>query len=110
MNAEERLLKAIFENEPQDENGELPDNYPDTNADKIGYALYTLTKSLESISPAIIRLNILESSVKVGCPDIIINNEAKMALRHLLKIKCDVNDVIDEVITVFDRTKIDSKY
>ncbi|HZJ76007.1 MAG TPA: hypothetical protein VFD25_05410 [Clostridia bacterium] len=99
--AEERLLKAIFEVE------EMPEDYPDTNGEKIGYAAYALTKTLEKISPALRRLNRCESLLKIGAPDIIVNNEAKMALRHLIEVKRDVDDAVNEVTAVFESTEVE---
>ena len=98
--SEKKLLYAINK-----EASETPDNYPDTDADKVGYAAYALTKSLERISPAITRLYRCESLCKVGSPNIITNNETRMALGHLIAVKCDIDDAYKEVLEVYNRTK-----
>lgn len=103
--SEKRLLKAVFENKPQDENEGLPDNYPDTDTDKIGYAAYVVTKSLEYISPALQRLYRCEALCKLNPPNIITNNESRMALEHLIRVKRDIDDAYNEVLTVYKRTK-----
>lgn len=111
--SEKRLLKAIFEDkvdkvdkvtDAADDN-ELPDNYPDTDADKIGYAAYVVTKSLEYISPALQRLYRCEALCKLNPPNIITNNESRMALEHLIRAKRDIDDAYNEVLTVYKRTK-----
>lgn len=111
MSPEERLLKAIFGKEwkPKskavDEEDEAEDNYPDTNAEKIGYAQYSLIKSLEYISPALQRLTRLDSLYKCDkLPEIIAHNEARMALDKIVRVKQAVDDAYTEVLTVFKRT------
>lgn len=97
---EKDLLNAIF-NGDEDE-----DNYPDTDAEKIGYAAYALTKSLESISPALNRLYRLKSLYALKeLPDIIAYNEVRMALKHLQVVKMDVDDAIKKAMEVYRRTK-----
>lgn len=105
--AEERLLKAIIGKEFEDD--ELPDNYPDTDADKIGYAGYVVTKSLEYISPALRRLYRCEALCKLDPPKIITNNESRMALEHLIRVKRNIDDAYNEVLTVYKRTKEENK-
>lgn len=109
MSPEERLLKAIFGKEwkPKSKavDEEYDENYPDTNAEKIGYAQYSLIKSLEYISPAIQRLTRLDSLYKCDkLPEIIAHNEARMALDKIVRIKQAVDDAYTEVLTVFKRT------
>ncbi len=103
MNYEEKLLEAIFEDCKEE-----ADNYPDTNAEKAGYAFYVLTKALEPIGNAISRSNRCENFCKLNAPEIILHNEAKMALKHLTMAKSAVDDAYNEISMVFDRTK-DSK-
>ena len=52
---EEHLLKAIFS-----ENEDPDDNYPETYAEKAGYAEYALTHTLQDISAALWRLSRLD--------------------------------------------------
>jgi len=103
--AEKRLLKAIFETEVQKGMGEMPDNFPDTNEDKIGYAAYAATKSLEYLSPALQRLYHCEAFCKLDTPNIITNNEMRMALEYLSRVKCNIDDAYNELLTVYKRTK-----
>lgn len=78
---------------------------PETNADKIGNAAYALTKTLESISPAITRLYRLSGLLKMDAPDIIISNEARMALDHMMRVYRDVGDAIRETREVWESTR-----
>lgn len=105
--SEKRLLKAIFKNEAKDEG--LPDNYPDTDTEKIGYAAYVVTKSLEYISPALQQLYRCEALCKITPPDIITNNEARMAMEHLSRVKRGVDDAYNEVLAVYNRTNYHSQ-
>lgn len=124
LTPEEKLLKAIFDESRDDieelldedcaEDEDYDDNYPDTNLEKIGYALYAVTKSLEYISPAIARLNRLQTLLRVSTeenkmPDVITNNEARMALNHLMRVSGNVEDAFSEVSDVYNRTKGDNK-
>ena len=114
---EERLLKAIFGKaweQSKTADDEYDENYPDTNADKIDYAAYALTKSLERISPALIRLRRLDSLYTVSrggseLPDVIAHNEARMALKHLARAKRDIDDAYNEVMIVLERTAAKGK-
>ena len=99
--AEKRLLTAIFND---NEEGDIPDNYPDTDAEKIGYAAYALTKTLEHISPALQRLYRMEALCKLDAPPIIAHNEARMALEHLRKVKQDMDDAYNETLLVYKRS------
>ena len=75
-----KLLQAIFAEEDTDE-----DNYPETIAEKVSYSEYVLTHNLQYIGKAIDRLSRLSRLFLVadksgGLPDIITNNELRMAL------------------------------
>lgn len=118
LTPEEKLLKAIFDdsrNEPikevdtEDCDDDYDENYPDTNAEKIGYATYALTKSLEYISKALIRLNRLNTLYKVSnngveLPEIIQHNECRMALENLNLVRGNILDVYKEVADVYKNT------
>ena len=101
-----RLLKAIFAEEDTDE-----DNYPETITDKVGYAEYVLTHSLEHIGKAIDRLSRLSRLLLVaerhenGLPDIITNNELRMALEPLLMVRENVNEITDYLLESYRETK-----
>ena len=104
-----RLLKAIFAEEDTDE-----DNYPETITDKVGYAEYVLTHSLEYIGKAIDRLSRLSRLFLVagksgGLPDIITNNELRMALEPLLRVREDVNEITDYLLESYRETKPEDK-
>ena len=104
---EERLLKAIFgENEDSD------DNYPETYAEKAGYAEYALTHTLQDISAALWRLSrlnkLLFASEKDGentLPDIITNNEVRMALQPILRVENDVSEIAEMLTEIYIETK-----
>ena len=107
--ATKRLLKAIFAEEDTDE-----DNYPETITDKVGYAEYVLTHSLEYIGKAIDRLSRLSRLFLVadksrGLPDIITNNELRMALEPLLRVREDVNEITDYLLESYRETKPEDK-
>lgn len=121
----ERLLKAIFAKDETEKEPVTPgqekklkdaiaadyeddladDSYPDTDADKIGYAAYVVTKSLEYISPALQRLYRCEALCKLDTPNIITNNESRMALERLIRAKRNIDEAYNEVLTVYKRTK-----
>ena len=104
---EERLLKAIFS-----ENEDPDDNYPETYAEKAGYAEYALTHTLQDISAALWRLSRLDrllfASEKDGentLPDIITNNEVRMALQPILRIENDVSEIAEILTEIYIETK-----
>ena len=104
---EERLLKAIFS-----EKDDADDNYPETYAEKAGYAEYALTHTLQDISAALWRLSRLDrllfASEKDGentLPDIITNNEVRMALKPLLQVENDVNEITEMLLEIYNETK-----
>ena len=104
-----KLLNAIFAEEDTDE-----DNYPETITDKVGYAEYVLTHSLEYIGKAIDRLSRLSRLFFVadksgGLPDIITNNELRMALEPLLMVREDVNEITDYLLESYRETKPEDK-
>ena len=104
---EERLLKAIFS-----EKEEPDDNLPQTYAEKAGYAEYALTHTLQDISAALWRLSRLDrllfASEKDGehtLPDIITNNEVRMALTPLLRVENDVSEITEMLAEIYYETK-----
>ena len=104
---EERLLKAIFS-----EKDDADDNYPETYAEKAGYAEYALTHTLQDISAALWRLSRLDrllfASEKDGentLPDIITNNEVRMALTPLLRVENDVSEITEMLAEIYYETK-----
>lgn len=109
MTPEERLLRALFTKSEQDE---MPDNYPETYFEKADYALFCLHKVLEYLSPALVRasqlcglLRVSEKDRKNTLPDIITHNESRMALKHLIMVKRDVDDAYQEILSIFENTK-----
>jgi len=104
-----RLLHAIFAEEDTDE-----DNYPETIADKVSYSEYVLTHNLQYIGKAIDRLSRLSRLFLVadksgGLPDIITNNELRMALEPLLRVREDVNEITDYLLESYRETKPEDK-
>ena len=110
---EELLLKAIFNEaeglEPED------DNYPSTHIEKVGYAEFVLTNTLGNIGKAIQRLSRLHRLLIItdksgnGLPDIITNNEIRMAIKPILHIENDVKDVLDMLIPIYKETKTETQ-
>ena len=106
----ERLLKAIFAKSSEDPD----DNYPDTMKEKVGYCQYVTTHLLEDLSKTINRLSRLYSLLAVAekdgkneLPDIITNNELRMALVPLMRIKSDVGEVTDMLSGLYRDTEVD---
>ena len=104
-----RLLQAIFAEEDADE-----DNYPETIADKVSYSEYVLTHNLQYIGKAIDRLSRLSRLFLVadksgGLPDIITNNELRMALEPLLRVRENVNEITDYLLESYRETKPEDK-
>ena len=106
-----KLLNAIF----AEENTDTDDNYPETISDKVGYAEYVLTHSLEYIGKALHRLGRLNRLLLVagkhdgGLPDIITNNELRMALEPLLRVREDINEITDYLLESYRETKPEDK-
>lgn len=115
MTPEERLLKAIFakdDSENEGPDGEMPDNYPETYFEKADYALFCLHKVLGCLSPALGRISRLCGLLRIGekdgkntLPDIITHSESRMALRHLIMVKRDVDDAYQQILSIFENTK-----
>ena len=104
-----RLLQAIFAEEDTDE-----DNYPETITDKVSYSECVLTHNLQYIGKAIDRLSRLSRLFLVadksgGLPDIITNNELRMALEPLLRVREDVNEITDYLLESYRETKPEDK-
>ena len=104
-----KLLNAIFAEEDTDE-----DNYPETIADKVSYSEYVLTHNLQYIGKAIDRLSQLSRLFLVadksgGLPDIITNNELRMALEPLLRVREDINEITDYLLESYRETKPEDK-
>lgn len=102
-----KLLTAIFadvEDAPDEE--PIPDNYPDTDHEKVGYSEYVLTHSLQYIGKAIHRLSRLYRLMALPeLPDIIKQNELRMALEPLLQVENDVKDIAEMLVAVYKETK-----
>lgn len=112
-----RLLTAIFA-EPEDEmyDGDekelIDDNYPETTTEKVGYAEYVMTHDLQFIGTSIHRLsrlyNLLMAAERAEggkLPDIITNNELRMALKPLLMVENDIKDIAEMLTEVYKATK-----
>lgn len=100
-----RLLQAIFAEEDTDEG-----NYPETISEKVGYAEYVLTHNLSNIGKALNRLSrlsrlLLVSEKSGGLPDIITNNELRMALEPLLRAREDINEITGYLLESHRETK-----
>ena len=99
-----KLLTAIF----SESGDEMPvDNYPDTDREKVGYSEYVLTHTLQYIGKAIHRLSRLHNLMALpDLPDIIKQNELRMALEPLLQVENDVKDITEMLTEVYRDTKI----
>lgn len=109
----QKLLDAIFAPAVPDD---MPDNFPDTPVEKVGYAEHVLTLTLSNIGPALQRLGRLHRLLIIGerkegekLPDIITHNELRMALEKLLVVKEDVNEISDMLVEIFKATKPSAK-
>ena len=108
---EKRLLEAIFETDGEREIGGMPDNYPDTVIEKVGYSQYSLASDLAYIGKALNRLgtvyNLLGAEENSGSelPAIILNNELRMALEPLMRVQADINDIVDWLLPIYIETK-----
>jgi len=105
---EERLLKAIFENSEDDNDS----NYPETYSEKVGYAECVVTQILPNISRVIWRLSRLDRLLTVSekdgkntLPDIITNNELRMALEPLLQVENDISEITGMLTEIYKDTK-----
>ena len=96
---------------PEENMGTMPKNYPDTIADKVSYSEYVLTHNLQYIGKAIDRLSRLSRLLLVaerhenGLPDIITNNELRMALEPLLRVQSDITEIVDWLLPIYRETK-----
>ena len=106
-----KLLKAIFEGKDEkletagDDEPEN-DNYPETISEKVDYAEYVITRSLENIGRTIHRLSRLNHLLKIsGVPDIITCNELRMALEPLLIVENDIKDIAEMLTEAYKETK-----
>lgn len=111
MEQEERLLKAIFSSDD-----ERDENYPETTVEKVGYAECIVVNSLQNFSPALWRLSRLnrllsvsEKDGKNDLPDIIADNELKMALKPLLLLENDIKDAIEILTEIYMETNLTSE-
>lgn len=106
----DKLLKAIFTEDDQSDD-DMPDDYPDTDLEKVGYAEYVLAADLEYIGKAINRLSRLYGRLKVtekdenGLPPIIFQNELRMALEPLLRVRGGVNEITDTLLKIYREQK-----
>lgn len=132
----ERLLKAIFAKDETEKEPVTPeqekklkdaisadyedyiadDNYPETIADKVGYAEYVLTHNLEYIGKTLNRLSRLSRLLIVAAkggentlPPIITHNELRMALEPLLRVECDIKEIAKMLMGAYRETKQDGK-
>jgi hypothetical protein len=109
---EERLLRAIFAEKDSEDDDGFSEDYPQSYSGKAHYAHFLLHKSLENLSPALCKLSRLRGLLqagqkdgKDGLPRIITNNESRMVLQHLGKVKGDVNKAYCEICQIFKDTK-----
>ena len=91
---DERLLKAIFDSDKE------KDDYPDTTIEKVGYAEYVITNTMQYLPRTIHRLSRLhrllmleEKNSENKLADAITNNELRMALEPLLQAENDVKEI-----------------
>ena len=103
---DERLLKAIFDSDKE------KDDYPDTTIEKVGYAEYVITNALQYLPRTIHRLSRLhrllmleEKNSENKLPDVITNNEVRMALEPLLQVENDVKEITAMLKELYRDTK-----
>lgn len=90
--------------EPDYDDGEDDDNYPETREEKLDYAKYIVIKSLEHISKALTRFDRVVNLSKLDCPDIIMNNECRMVLQSLYPAWADLSEARGYIKEIFDAT------
>ena len=96
------LLDAIFSDngEPED------DNYPETDSEKVGYSEHVLTHAIQYLGRTLHRLCRLSRLMALPeLPDIIKQNELRMALEPLLRVENDVKDIAEMLTEVYKATK-----
>ena len=91
----DELLKANSKNE----------DYPNTDVERIGYAVYATIRSLEPLSPAIRRLQRCEEMFKLNAPNIIKHHEAEEALKYLAEVKQAIDDAYNETWLIYHSAK-----
>ena len=100
---------------PEENMGTMPENYPDTVIDKVGYSAHVLVNDLRDIGVAIQRLNRLDRLLYVTekggaeLPGIILNNELRLALEPLLRLRADINEIVDWLLPIYRETKQKTK-
>jgi len=117
LSKEERLLVAIFANNTSDIDATKEAIPTDTEStiDKVIHAQYSLNFALEKLAPTLTRLARFRSLLQVcetqksELPNIIANNEANMALKHLAKVKFDVDTAFQELTEVFKASETEGK-
>lgn len=106
LSKEERLLKAIFTENDIDKE-ENDEDYPKTTIEKISFSELLVANSLQGISRAIIRLSRIHRLLTIShtLPDIITNNEVRVALEALLPVENDIKEVTDMLTEIYRETK-----
>ena len=83
----------------------MPENFPNTNFEKVDYSLYLLTTVLETISPTLIQLQKTCNLIRVKSPNIIIANELKKSIDYFDRIKADIDEAYNELKIISERTR-----
>ena len=111
-----RMHEALLDELLDEILDEMPDNYPATYLDKADYALHCMHKSLGSLSPALGRISRLCGLLRVGekdgentLPDIITYDGSRMALKHLVWVKRDIDDAYQEMLSIFESTNTETE-
>lgn len=86
---------------------EMPEGWPDTHAEKVHYAQYTIIHSLEYYSPVLSKLKRLCDLYQVSSsddgeslPDVIVLHEVESILKNLLLLKDDLDDSFNRLMEV----------
>lgn len=109
-----RKVEAMKAMHNDDDFDQLPEGWPNTHLEKVGYANHCILSILEDIPKALKRLNRFERLLRVGTspddenksslPDIITRNEARMAIEALDRVHRSFHQGFDELMKIFTET------
>jgi hypothetical protein len=106
MSREEKLIMLITD---KTATADVPDNFPETAQDKAFYAEYALQSVLSDIAPALKKIGSLNRlfavSAKDKLPDVITYNECIKILKHLVKVKSDIDEAYKNIIDVYNSAR-----
>lgn len=107
----EKLLKAIFSNDVLDDACDMPEGWPDTNAEKTHYAQYAVIDAIKYVPPVLTGLKRLCDMHQVSdadsggsLPDAITHHEIEEIQKNLLLLKDNIDDAFNRLMEVWEDT------